>query len=107
MTAHFIRTAVVAATLAASLGSAAQAQDSRTSFRPSELTTVAGRQAVFDRIRRAARYACEGGVSLAENAASKACAAQLTGQMVAGAHSPVLTAMLNGKPATEFAANGR
>ena len=82
--------AILASTVA--ISTVAHAEDARVNYKPSELTTDAGRQAVVNRIHRAAVSACGHGVSLSEIIANRECTTELSSQMVAKLGAPELAA---------------
>ena len=82
--------AILASTVAVS--TVANAEDAHVAYKPSELTTDAGRQAVVNRIDRAAKLACGYGRTLTEINSNRKCTKELSSQMVAKLSTPQLAA---------------
>ena len=82
--------AILASTVA--ISTVAHAEDARVTYKPSELTTDAGRQAVVNRIHRAAVSACGYGATLSEIVSNKKCTTELSSQMIAKLGAPELAA---------------
>ena len=84
-----------------------QAQTARISYRPYELQSAAGTQAVFDRINRTARRVCRHEPSFLA-AEQRDCQRELAGQIVGKIGSPGLLALWNnGHAGVQLASRGK
>ena len=87
--------ASLAIVTALALPAASQAREVSVKLQRYELNTLAGQQAVIDRISRAAKRTCFDAPYRAS--AQRRCANQLGGEMIAQLNSPTLTALWNGQ----------
>jgi len=87
--------AILASTVA--ISTVANAEDAHVAYKPSELTTDAGRHAVESRIHRAAVIACGYGATPSEMVSSKKCAKEMSSQMIAKLGTPELATQPDGR----------
>ena len=97
LTKALLNTAIAASTLFPALSNAQEVQVPFT-YRAVELTSVAGTQAVMQRIRRVSDRACHQLAMDEQLGQRRECINDLAQQLVGKIGNPGLTAMLSGRP---------